>query len=216
MAAHEHTKVANHVSGEVNMVRVPTRGHDGGATQAADTQAKCFQPVVQATRGALVGRDDNLQVRELHGVTQPAEDVVSHGNSNAGDARLAIEGGDRYAVEADEAGDAIRVRDRVGHTRAYSKKGEEGLHGHEIGKGCNRVTLANRVTEGDMGAKEAINLDACGGTGKQDSVRINEGLREAHGSKRAQQEPMLDAVKSFSGISKDKAAGQAHTVSIVD
>jgi hypothetical protein len=27
---------------------------------------------------------------------------------------------------------------------------------------------------------------------------------------------MLDAVKSFSGISKDKAAGQAHTVSIVD
>jgi hypothetical protein len=66
-----------------------------------------------------------------------------------------------------------------------------------------------------VGAKETIDLNACGGTSKQYSIRIDEGLREVHGCKRAQQEAMLYAVKSLSGISKYKAARQTHAVSIV-
>jgi hypothetical protein len=69
MGAHEHAKVAYHIGREINVVGVPVRWHDGGATQAADAQAKRFQPVVQATGGTLMDLNSNLQVRELHGVT---------------------------------------------------------------------------------------------------------------------------------------------------
>ena len=74
----------------------------------------------------------------------------------------------------------------------------------------------HRVTEGDVAAKEAINFNTCGGTCEQNSVRIDEGLWQFHGSKSAEEEAMLHTIKCLSGISKDKAPRQANTVSIVN
>ena len=180
--ASEDAKVTDNISREVNMQRVPIRRHSGGAAKGSNAQAKGLQPAIERARGTLMHAHESMQSRQLEGITERSSNIISHSNSNVGRCRRAIRiGWERDTFKLDRNKRAIGKRDGSGSTRGTCNKGEIGLHGDKVGKGCTGITLTDPVAEGDGTTKEAIDFDTCGGTGKQDAEERREGGRDVHG-----------------------------------
>ena len=107
--ASKDSKVTDEVSIKVDMEGVPVGGHDSGATEGANTEAKRLLPVVEPPRATLMNSEGNLKVWELESVTQASSNIISHGSSNVCDSANTRRRWDGDAFQLNHAGGSIRT-----------------------------------------------------------------------------------------------------------